>query len=95
MTEHFLTYDPVKPNSRLLQKELSSLQKKFDLFKKGANEERKVLQKETADLKVQVERLEEAIRKNIKTTSEATSGVKDRARNFTNLNIIFLKPDLY
>ena len=39
-----------------------------------------MLQKETEKLKVQVEKLEEAVRKNIKTTSEATSGVKESIR---------------
>jgi len=49
----------------LLQRELKALQKRFELFRNGANDERTQLRKETQELRGQIKMLENAVMKNI------------------------------
>lgn len=53
------------------------MRKRFELFRTGANDERKQLRVETQALKQQIENLENAVMKNIQGASNATETVTD------------------
>ena len=79
------------PGTRLVEKELATLRKKFELFRKGAAEEQQQWKNETKSLRIKIDQLERAINLNI----EKTENVNDQVRDDIKLNLKGIVINLY